>query len=242
MQPDPSFLLDTLNVTFPLIGLYDAPDPAAFAPLVEPNPTPSAASVSFRISRDWQAGKTVHLTTDNFGCGGAGGSLCGVERDDRAGFLHFLAIDEGLKESEALMGRWLDAPRELRAGPRPRADRAAQGRPVRAPEDRHVLGQARPARRPDARRRSTATPRTTRRLPSPTFSSGCGQLARFPTSTCPRRRSARPTSPCASGCRPTSWPSPMTRPLFEQFCLFDEDSYLTKPFLKRLKKARGGAL
>ncbi len=34
----------------------------------------------------------------------------------------------------------------------------------------------------------------------------------------------------------------VTKPLFEQFCLFDEDSYLTKPFLSRLKKARGGAL
>jgi len=36
VQPDPSFLLDKLNVTIPLTGLYDAPDPAAFAPLVEP--------------------------------------------------------------------------------------------------------------------------------------------------------------------------------------------------------------
>ena len=26
----------------------------------------------------------------------------------------------------------------------------------------------------------------------------------------------------------------VTKPLFEQFCLFDEDSYLTKPFLSRL--------
>ena len=34
----------------------------------------------------------------------------------------------------------------------------------------------------------------------------------------------------------------VTRPLFEQFCLFAEGSYLTKPFLSRLRKARGGAL
>ena len=34
----------------------------------------------------------------------------------------------------------------------------------------------------------------------------------------------------------------VTKPLFEQFCLFGEDSFLTKPFLTRLKKARGGAL
>ena len=71
---------------------------------------------------------------------------------DRAGFIHFLAIDEGLKASEELMGRWLDA--RVNFAP-------AQGHvligplkadAVRAPEDRHLLGEARPARRSHPRR------------------------------------------------------------------------------------------
>lgn len=33
-----------------------------------------------------------------------------------------------------------------------------------------------------------------------------------------------------------------TRPMFEQLCGFDQTSYLRKPFLQRLRKARGGTL
>ena len=36
MRPDPSRLLKAAGIKLPLIGIYDAPDPEAFAPLVEP--------------------------------------------------------------------------------------------------------------------------------------------------------------------------------------------------------------
>ena len=36
MQPDPTTIVETLSISEPLIGLYDAPDSASFAPLVEP--------------------------------------------------------------------------------------------------------------------------------------------------------------------------------------------------------------
>jgi hypothetical protein len=38
VQPDLSFLSEQLDLTIPPTGLYDAPDPAAFAPLVAPKP------------------------------------------------------------------------------------------------------------------------------------------------------------------------------------------------------------
>ena len=42
---DPSRLLSELDLHTPLIGLYDAPDPEAFAPLVAP---PKGAAVAAR--------------------------------------------------------------------------------------------------------------------------------------------------------------------------------------------------
>lgn len=36
MSPSPDFLLARLEYELPLIGLYDTPDPDAFAPLVRP--------------------------------------------------------------------------------------------------------------------------------------------------------------------------------------------------------------
>ena len=36
MTPDPQILLEKLGLTIPLIGFYDAPDPAPFEPLVRP--------------------------------------------------------------------------------------------------------------------------------------------------------------------------------------------------------------
>jgi hypothetical protein len=34
----------------------------------------------------------------------------------------------------------------------------------------------------------------------------------------------------------------VNKPMFENFCRISEDSFLTKPFLKRLKNARGGGI
>ena len=48
MQPDPTTILETLSIREPLIGLYDAPDPAPFAPLVEPGAPRACVFASFR--------------------------------------------------------------------------------------------------------------------------------------------------------------------------------------------------
>jgi Uncharacterised ArCR, COG2043 len=241
MQPDPTFLLDTLNITLPLIGLYDAPDPAAFAPLVEPNPAAKSGQCVFSHFRNWQKGKTVHLTRDNYGCRGAGGSLCGVEPADRDTFLHFLAIEEGLKESEELMGRWLDT------------------RVTFTPVHGHVLiGPLKPELyeylktvtfwvKPDQLAALTlgAQYRNAPDDPPATiavFSSGCGQLTAFPDLSVPQAQIGSTDLAMRQWLPADVMAYTMTRPLFEQVCLFGEDSYLNKPFLNRLKKARGGAL
>jgi hypothetical protein len=241
MQPDPSFLLGKLNVTIPPTGLYDAPDPDAFAPLVQPNPAAKRGECVFSHFRDWQAGKTVHLTSENYGCGGAGGSLCGVERADRAAFLHFLAIDEGLKESEELMGRWLDT----RVNFTPTQGHVMVG-PLK-PELYDYLKTVTFWVKPDQLAALTLGAQYHNAPDDPpatvaTFSSGCGQLAAFPDLDVPQAQIGSTDLAMRQWLPADVMAFTMTKPLFEQVCLFDADSYLNKPFLKRLIKARGGAL
>jgi Uncharacterised ArCR, COG2043 len=241
VQPDPSYLLDKLAITLPLTGLYDAPDPAAFAPLAEPNPKAKRGQCLFLHYRDWQRGVTSHLTPENYGCGGAGGALCGVERLDRAGFIHFLAIDEGLKASEELMGEWLDE------------------RVTFAPRHGHVLVGPLKADLYDYLVTATfwvnpdqlsalvlaAQYRNAPSDPPPTvvtFSSGCGQLATFADLAVPQAQIGSTDIAMRQYLPPDVLAFTVTRPLFEQLCAFGGDSFLTKPFLSRLRKARGGAL
>lgn len=112
MQPDPERLIDRLGLTTPLIGLYDAPDPSAFEPLVRPGGANGMCVFSFYQA--WADGKTLHITKENFGCGGAGYWLCEVETRSREDFVRFLAETEGLKSSVDLMNAWLDRHRPYR--------------------------------------------------------------------------------------------------------------------------------
>ncbi len=241
MQPDPSYLLAALNVSLPPIGLYDAPDPEAFAPLVAPRPGAAHGECLFSHFRDWQAGKTAHLTAENFGCPGAGGSLCGVQREDRAGFIHFLAIDEGLKASEELMGRWLDARvnftpvnGHVMVGPL-KADQYAHLKTVTLwvkPDQLAALTLAAQYRNAPGDPPATIA----------AFSSGCGQLAPFYDLDVPQSQIGSTDLAMRHWLPADLMAFTATRPLFEQLCQFGDDSFLTRPFLRRLKKARGGAL
>jgi hypothetical protein len=108
-QPNPERLLERLDIKLPLIGFYDAPDPALFDPLVEPGPRECV----FCFFKDWLAGKTLHLTNERYGCGGAASSLFGIPTRPKEEFIKFLADEEGLKGSHALMEKWLDARRAV---------------------------------------------------------------------------------------------------------------------------------
>lgn len=84
MQSDPSRLLEIAGIQIPLIGFYDAPDPAAFAPVIEPS---GASHVcAFAYFKRWLRGETLLLTAEKHGCGGAGRSLCNVPPADVLAF------------------------------------------------------------------------------------------------------------------------------------------------------------
>lgn len=103
MQPDISPILERLSITEPLIGFYDAPDPAPFAPLI----VPKGRQCVFKSLGDWREGKTLHLTKEKHGCGGM--HLLGLKERSREELVEFLCDEEGLKASHDLMNLWLDS-------------------------------------------------------------------------------------------------------------------------------------
>jgi len=237
MQPSPARLLERLQIVPPLIGFYDAPDPAPFGPLVEPGP----GQCVFCSYKDWLAGRTLHLTRERYGCGGASGSLFGVRTRPRKEFVKFLADDEGLKASHALMEKWLDSGGGYRAsnshlliGPL-KASAWAWAKTVTFlvnPDQLSALAIG-------AQYRSA--PDDPPPVVAP-FGSGCSQLVPFRDMCLPQASIGSTDIAMRQHLPPEILIFTVTRTMFEQLCDLGERSFLYKPFLERLKKARGGRL
>ncbi len=236
-QPDPGRLLDRLDIRLPLIGFYDAPDPALFGPLVEPGP----GQCVFCAYEDWLRGKTLHLTRERYGCGGAAGSLFGLQTRPKEEFIKFLADEEGLKASHALMEKWIEVRRSYRAendhlfiGPL-RESAWAFARTVTFLVDPDQLS----ALAIGAQYR--AAPDDPPPVIAP-FGSGCSQLVPFKDLDLAQASIGATDLAMRPHLPPNVLTFAVTRAMFEALCALDERSFLYKPFLERLKRARGGRL
>lgn len=86
------------------IGIFDAPDLERFAPFTEPQ------RCIFGAYDEWQSGKTLKITSKDKGCPGCGYWMTGTEKfPSRDAFVNFLYNKEGLRQSAELMEAWLDA-------------------------------------------------------------------------------------------------------------------------------------
>jgi hypothetical protein len=65
-QRDPAILRKKLDTKLPLIGFYEAPDPAIFNPRV----TPKENDCIFSFYKNWLRGETLYSTRESYGCGG----------------------------------------------------------------------------------------------------------------------------------------------------------------------------
>ncbi len=101
MQPDASPIVERLSIREPLVGVYDAPDPTPFRPLV----VPKRQECVFAAYRDWRAGKTLHITREVRGCGFLGAEAHPRPREK---MVEFLCDQEGLRASHELMELWLE--------------------------------------------------------------------------------------------------------------------------------------
>jgi len=237
MQPDPTNLLKRIDVTIPLIGFYDAPHAAPFEPLVRPKP--GKHMCIFAFYQNWLSGETLHITKDNFGCGGAGYWLCGAVTRSREDFVKFLVDGEGLKASHDLMEQWLDYQKGYQQ------------------EHPHIL--VGPLRQDQYRYLKTITffvnpdqlsmlmlgaqynrgPGDSLPVIAP-FGSGCSGLAPlFESFDIPQAAIGATDIAMRQYLSPEIFAFTVTKPMFEELCALDKRSFLYKPFWKNLRKARG---
>jgi hypothetical protein len=237
MQPDSEILLEIIGLSIPLIGFYDAPDASPFRPLFRPEPDGRACVFTFY--EEWLNGGTLHITKDNFGCGGAGRALCDVTTRSREAFVKFLVDEEGLKASHDLMNQWLDTGQVYRQehpnlliGPL-REDQYEYLKTVTFYINPDQLG----ALMLGAQYYSA--PSDPQPVIAP-FGSGCSQLVSlFQDLSVPQAVIGATDIAMRQHLPPDIIAFTVTKPMFEQLCALDEQSFLYKPFWKNLRKARG---
>lgn len=237
MQPNPANLLKRIGLTTPIIGFYDAPETSPFEPLTLPKPDRHVCIFAFYNA--WLKGKTLHITQENFGCGGAGHHLFHVVTRSREDFVRFLVDDEGLKASHDLMNRWLDHQKTYK----PEHSNILIG-PLRElqyeylnsitffvnPDQLSVLMLG-------------AQYNSAPGDPSPViapFGSGCMELMPlFEDVNIPQAIIGTTDIAMRQFLPPDILAFTVTKPMFKQLCELDDKSFLYKPFWRNLRKARG---
>ena len=237
IQPDPTDLMKIAGIKNLPIGFYDAPDPARFEPLVTPKP--DAHVCVFAFYKAWLKGETLHLTADNYGCGGAANSLFNIQTRSREDFVKFLADEEGLRASHKLMNQWLD-----------------KRKPYQPQHKNILIG---PLKKDMYQYLKTVTffvnPDQMSLLmtgayyhSSPDdaapviaqFGSGCMELvSAFIDLETPQAIIGATDIAMRQYLPPDILAFTVTRPMFERLCSLDQKSFLYKQFWKRLQKARG---
>lgn len=236
MPPDPSYLLSSLQIKTPLIGVYDAPDPGSFSPLIDAGDAQRSCIFSFYDA--WGDGTTLILTRERHGCRGCGTWFFGEEHRSREAFIRFLADEEGLKASQDLMARWLEVHRSYT----PEHDYLFIG-PLKADQENylktvtifanpdqlsalllgaqynHVPGKPPPVIAP--------------------FGSGCMELLPlFDDLDADQAVIGATDIAMRQHLPPDLLALTMTPSMFAQMCELDERSFLSKPFWRRLMAAR----
>ncbi|HJV77174.1 MAG TPA: DUF169 domain-containing protein [Paludibacter sp.] len=231
-QPDFSYLIEKTGITFPLIGFYDVPDASLFEPFVE-----SKACI-FAYFKKWEKGVSLLLTKEQFGCGGAGSWLCDVRIRTKEQYVKFLADDEGLKANHELMGLWLD-----------------NLRPYKQQHPNLVIGPLKAAGYEYLKTITFfVTPDQLSMLmigaqlnsapsdPDPViapFGSGCMQLiSHFKDLNIPQAMIGALDMAMRKYLPPNILAFTVTRPMFEQLCNIDKNSYMEKRFFTESQKSR----
>jgi hypothetical protein len=237
MNPDPTKLLERINLTTPLIGLYDAPDASQFKPLVKPKLQKHACIFAFYKS--WMDGKTLHVTKDNPGCGGCGNWLFSSVTRTREDYVKFLVDDEGLKSSHNLMNQWMDYQKRYE----PKYPNILIG-PLR--QDKYeYLESITFYVNPDQLSLLIigANYNSAPGDPSPVvapFGSGCMELLPlFEYLDVPQAIIGATDIAMRQYLPPDTLAFTVNKPMFQQLCQLDEKSFLYKAFWDNLRKSRG---
>jgi hypothetical protein len=236
----PAYLISKLDLSIPLIGIYDTPDARPFEPLV--HFPPQQRTCLFEFYNEWISGKTLAVTSEDYGCGGCGTWWFGKQARTREGYLDFLANKEGLKASEELMATWFDQAKRCR------------------PEHEFIL--VGPLKDEQYKYLRTVTfyvnpdqlsvlltgaqyhlPYTGEAAVTVDFGSGCMEMLNLLEGKTGPRGIVGATDMAMRHHLPAGIMAfTVNKEMYENLCRLDENSFLAKPFLKRLKNARGGKL
>jgi hypothetical protein len=237
MQPDPTNLLERIDLTIPLVGFYDAPETKPFEPLVSPDP--GKRICVFAFWENWQKGETLHITKENYGCGGCGHWLFDIETRSKEDLLKFLVHGEGLKSSYELMGRWTENLQPYR----PEHPNILIG-PLRENQYEYLKSITFYVN-PDQLSALMIGAQYNRGPDDPPavlapFGSGCMMLVTlFEDFAIPQAIIGTTDIAMRQYLPPDFLAFTVTRPLFKELCELDGKSFLYKPFWKNLRKARG---
>jgi len=237
MPPEPTRLLKKAGIKTPLIGFYDAPDIKPFELITAP--LPEGQTCTFAFYKPWLKGKTLHLTRDNFGCGGAGRCIFGLQTRSREDFIKFLVDEEGLKASHELMNLWID----FNSPYQPEYLNIFIG-PLKADQYRYLKSVTFYVN-PDQLSLLMIGAQYNNAPGNPVpvlapFGSGCMQLMPlFKDLTIPQSIVGATDIAMRQYLPPEVLAFTVTKLMFEQLCVLDEKSFLYKPFWQRLNKARG---
>lgn len=234
IPPNPNNLLKRIDLTTPLIGFYDAPEPDLFKPLI----TPKQGDCVFSFFKNWLNGQTLHITKKHYGCGGAGHWMWGIRTRSKKEFIKFLVDDEGLKASHELMEKWIDSTKPYQA-----IHPHLFVGPIKEdlwPHTRTITFYVNPDQL------STlmigAQYRSSPGDPPPViapFGSGCSELQPFKNLSIPQAAIGATDIAMRQHLPPDILAFTVTKKMFQQLCELDERSFLYKPFLKNLRKTRG---
>lgn len=236
----PDLLIESINLDIPLLGLYDAPYSKEFEPIITPKN--GVWACAYQFYNQWKNGKTLLLTQANYGCGGCGHWFFGVETRSREEYIDFLANDEGLKANEEIMELWFDQEKTYK----PENENIFIG-PLNAevydylrtitffvnPDQLSVLALA-----------SNYFSKPTD--PNPViaqFGSGCMEmLTLIEKEDYPQAIIGSTDLAMRQNLPPNIIAFTVNKKMYDNYCKLDSSSFLKKPFLQRLKAARGGAL
>jgi hypothetical protein len=235
MNPDPTNLLEIAGIRTPLIGFYDVPDPKPFAPFAKPE------RCFFSCYENWLKGESICISENDSSCRGGGYWVGGVEFASRDDFARALNQREGFKSSPELMKQWLDNQKPYKIerqyvviGPL-RDEQYDYLKTITFfvnPDQLSLLLLGTEYHNASVDVRPTFT----------AFGSGCGQLAALLGDFDPDIPKAIIGATDIAMRRyipPDILALTVNRPMYQQLCALDENSFLYRPFWRRLREARG---
>ncbi len=236
MIADPSYLLEKTEIKLPLIAFYDAPEISSFEPTVTPSKTGRACMFSFY--KRWLKGETAVITKENFGCGGASHHLFSHPKRSHEDFIRFLTEDEGLKASHELMDGWFNYNKSYQ----PKNEFLLYG-PLKM-ELYNFVKTITFLVNPDQLSmlmigaQYFASTEDTEPVIAP-FGSGCMQsITLFKDLNVPQAIIGATDMAMRQYLPPDILAFTVTKPMFENLCKLNKNSFLEKGFIKQLKKVR----